>query len=298
MLSHVDVKPIGLGARDSLRLEAGLCLYGQDMDEATTPIEAALQFSIGKRRRGEGGFSGADRIQRELGGDLKRVRVGLRLDGRSAARLHMPITTRDGSVVGEVTSGAFTPTAQASIAMGYVPPQFAASGTELAVSIRGATVAAVVVPMPFVPHRYFPEIKSFALWCLGRFPPALLDFNPSQNTDQDMSQTKYTKDHEYVRVEGDVAIIGITHHAQEKLGDVTYVEMPTAGKVLAQKDVAGVVESVKAASDVYAPVSGSVLEANAALADTPELVNSDPEGAAWFFKIALADASELEGVDG
>src|SRR3974390_2535592 len=108
-----------------------------------------------------------------------------------------------------------------------------------------------------------------------------------------MSQVKYTKDHEYIAVEDGIGTVGITNHAQEKLGDITFVEAPPAGKELKKGDSAGVVESVKAASDVYTPVSGAVVEFNATLEDKPELVNEDAEGAGWFFKIKLADASEL-----
>jgi glycine cleavage system H protein len=109
-----------------------------------------------------------------------------------------------------------------------------------------------------------------------------------------MTQVKYTKDHEYIRVEDGIGMVGITNHAQEKLGDVTYVEVPAAGTMVKQGDSAGVVESVKAASDIYTPVSGAVVEVNVALSDRPELVNEDAEGAAWFFKIKLADPSELD----
>ena len=108
-----------------------------------------------------------------------------------------------------------------------------------------------------------------------------------------MKQVKYTKDHEYISVEDGIGTVGITNHAQEKLGDVTFVEAPPAGKTLKQGESAGAVESVKAASDVFSPVSGTVIEANPALADKPELVNEDAEGAAWFFKIKLADPAEL-----
>jgi glycine cleavage system H protein len=108
-----------------------------------------------------------------------------------------------------------------------------------------------------------------------------------------MTQIKYTKDHEYISVENGIGTVGITNHAQEKLGDVTYVELPPAGKALKVGESAGAVESVKAASDVYSPVSGTVVETNAALADKPELVNEDAEGAAWFFKIKLANPAEL-----
>ena len=108
-----------------------------------------------------------------------------------------------------------------------------------------------------------------------------------------MSQVKYTKDHEYIVVEDGIGTVGITDNAQHKLGDITFVEMPVVGRELKMGDSAGVVESVKAASDVYTPVSGAVVEFNATLEDKPELVNEDAEGAGWFFKIKLADASEL-----
>jgi glycine cleavage system H protein len=103
----------------------------------------------------------------------------------------------------------------------------------------------------------------------------------------------YTKDHEWVRVEGDAVTVGITDFAQGQLGDVVFVEVPEAGRALKQGGEAAVVESVKAASDVYAPVSGTVTEGNQALVDDPALVNSDPEGDGWFFKLALSDTHEL-----
>jgi glycine cleavage system H protein len=106
----------------------------------------------------------------------------------------------------------------------------------------------------------------------------------------------YSKDHEWVSVDGDGATVGITDFAQSQLGDVVFVEVPAAGKSLAQGDEAAVVESVKAASDVYAPVSGTVTEGNQALVDDPSLANSDPEGEGWFFKLTLSDNSELAGL--
>jgi glycine cleavage system H protein len=106
----------------------------------------------------------------------------------------------------------------------------------------------------------------------------------------------FTKDHEWIRVDGDVATVGISQHAQEALGDIVFAEVPDAGKTLAKGDDAAVVESVKAASDVYAPVAGEVVEGNDALADDPSLINRDPEGEGWFFKLKLADRSELEGL--
>jgi len=108
--------------------------------------------------------------------------------------------------------------------------------------------------------------------------------------------TYYTKEHEWIRVEGDQATVGITNHAQEQLGDIVFAEVPAAGRTLAKGEEAAVVESVKAASDVYAPVSGEVTEGNPAVTDDPALINSDPEGEGWFFKLKLSDPSELEGL--
>ena len=107
---------------------------------------------------------------------------------------------------------------------------------------------------------------------------------------------KYTEDHEWINVEGDSATVGITVHAQDALGDVVFVELPEVGAVFAQKDTAGVVESVKAAADVYMPVSGEVLEVNEALRDDPSLANSDPLGAGWFFKVKLSNPSEIDAL--
>ena len=106
----------------------------------------------------------------------------------------------------------------------------------------------------------------------------------------------FTKDHEWIRVDGDIATVGISNHAQEALGDIVFAEVPEAGRKLSKGQEAAVVESVKAASDVYAPVSGEVIEGNQAVADDPSVINTDPEGAGWFFKLKLSDAGELEGL--
>jgi glycine cleavage system H protein len=106
----------------------------------------------------------------------------------------------------------------------------------------------------------------------------------------------FTKEHEWVRIEGNSGTVGISDHAQEALGDIVFVEVPAAGRELRKGEEAAVVESVKAASDVYSPISGSVIEGNQAIADDPSLVNNDPEGAGWFFKIEVANPSELDGL--
>jgi aminomethyltransferase len=148
------VQPIGLGARDSLRLEAGLCLYGHDIDTTTSPIEAALGWSIQKRRRTEGGFPGAARIQRELASGPARVRVGIRPEGRAPAREGTEIQDAAGQRIGVVTSGGFGPSVNAPVAMGYVSASHAKAGTKLQLVVRGKPLPAEVVPMPFTPHRY------------------------------------------------------------------------------------------------------------------------------------------------
>jgi aminomethyltransferase len=144
-----EVKPIGLGARDSLRLEAGLPLYGHDLDPETTPVAADLGFALSKRRREEGGFPGAERVVREYREGAATKRVGLSIEGRQPVR--------EGAVVlegGRITSGGFSPSLQRPIAMAYVPAASGAPGTRLNIEQRGKVFQATVTPMPFVPHRY------------------------------------------------------------------------------------------------------------------------------------------------
>jgi aminomethyltransferase len=153
LLEHREVKLIGLGARDSLRLEAGLCLYGHDIDTTTSPVDAGLVWSIGKRRRGERNFPGASRILDELQHETRRLRVGIELDGRIPAREGADILA-EGAVIGRVTSGGFGPSVNRPIAMGYVEPRWATLGTPVALSVRSREIPGKIVPMPFVPHRY------------------------------------------------------------------------------------------------------------------------------------------------
>lgn len=147
------VRPIGLGARDSLRLEAGLPLYGHDADETTSPVEAGLAFAVSRKRRERGDLRGHARLAAELAGELKRVRVGLSVQG-APAREGADIADASGKLVGRVTSGGPSPTRGGAIAMGFAPPALAAPGTRLQVIVRGRAQGAEVVPTPFVPHRY------------------------------------------------------------------------------------------------------------------------------------------------
>jgi aminomethyltransferase len=154
LLSQPEVAPIGLGARDSLRLEAGLCLYGHDIDEQTTPVEANLTWAIGKRRKLEKGFPGADKIMDQLFNGAKRIRVGIKPEGRAPAREGTEIVDATGTPAGRITSGGFGPTVNGPIAMGYVRADLANDGTPLTLIVRGQKLPARVVPMPFVQKRF------------------------------------------------------------------------------------------------------------------------------------------------
>jgi aminomethyltransferase len=160
LLEQHEVKPVGLGARNSLRLEAGLCLYGNDIDTTTTPVEAALGWAIQKVRRSggarAGGFPGAQKVLGQLDGSLpvERKRVGLVALERVPVREHTELRDAQGHRIGEVTSGLLGPTIDKPVAMGYVPPALAAPGTRLAASVRGKPVPMEVTTMPFVPNRY------------------------------------------------------------------------------------------------------------------------------------------------
>lgn len=154
LLAQPGVMPTGLGARDSLRLEAGLCLYGSDIDETTTPIEAHLAWTLGKRRREQGGFPGAEIVLRQLHDGPRRLRVGIKPLGRAPARAHTEVQNFSGHHVGEISSGGFGPSFNGPVAMGYVSIASSSIGTPLHLIIRGTAHDAVVAAMPFVPHRY------------------------------------------------------------------------------------------------------------------------------------------------
>ncbi|HPF47423.1 MAG: glycine cleavage system aminomethyltransferase GcvT [Alphaproteobacteria bacterium] len=160
LLAEPEVEAIGLGARDSLRLEAGLCLYGHDITTDTTPIEGSLDWSIGPRRRAEGGFPGAERILSQLNnGDASKLRVGILPSGRAPAREGTEILDTHDNVIGIVTSGGFGPTFGGPIAMGYVKAEYAKTGTDIFLAVRKKKLEAKVADMPFVPQRYYRKPK-------------------------------------------------------------------------------------------------------------------------------------------
>jgi glycine cleavage system H protein len=245
--------PVGLGARDTLRLEAGMPLYGNELDLATNPFEASLGrvVKLGKA----GPFTGRAALEKVARDGVERKLVGLILRERGIARHGYPVLV-GGARAGVVTSGTQSPTLGQPIAMAYVPTASADPGTMVAVEIRGAPVAAEVVP----------------------------------------GDLRYTSDHEWVRVEGDEVVVGITQFAADQLGDIVFVELPAVGRALKAHATFGVVESVKAVSDLFAPIGGNVLAANDALAASPELVNSDPYGTGWMLRLRPADAAEIDGL--
>ena len=155
LIAEPEVSLVGLGARDALRLEAGLCLYGHDIDETTTPIEADLAWTIGRRRRAERGFPGADVVLQQLAEGTRRRRVGIRPDGSAPAREGTEIVDGSGSRLGHVTSGGFGPSVGGPVAMGYLDHDHAAEGTPLELLVRGTPRPARVARLPFVPTRYF-----------------------------------------------------------------------------------------------------------------------------------------------
>ncbi len=153
-LEHPDLEPAGLGARDSLRLEAGLCLYGNDIDSSTSPVEANLNWAMQKARREGGGFPGDERILRELAEGPSRKLVGIKPEGRAPARRDVEVADLDGNIIGLVTSGGFGPTFEGPVSMGYVATQHATPGTQVNLIIRGKPRPATIIKLPFVAQNY------------------------------------------------------------------------------------------------------------------------------------------------
>lgn len=162
LLAQPEVQACGLGARDTLRLEAGLCLYGHELDETTSLVEADLRWTTPKRRREAKDFPGADRTMHEYDNGPSRLRVGLAADGKRPFRDGAELRTNDGTAVGIVTSGGYGPTVERPIGMGYVTPELAATGTSLIADVRGKDVPVTVADLPFSPHNYVRQPKAGA----------------------------------------------------------------------------------------------------------------------------------------
>ncbi len=154
LLEHSECKPTGLGARDSLRLEAGLCLYGNDLNPDISPIEAGLIWSIQKPRRAQGSYPGFERIKREIEQGTSRKLIGIKPDGKAPARSGCDLLSTDGSVIGNVSSGGFSPSLEAPICMGYVDSNSCQTGSDILIQVRNKQIPAKVVDMPFVKQSY------------------------------------------------------------------------------------------------------------------------------------------------
>ena len=282
LLANAAVAPAGLGARDSLRLEAGLPLYGSDIDETTTPVEAGLAWAIQNARRNggarQGGFPGDGIILRQIAQGAPRARVGLRPAGqgqearaivRGGAALYAERGCKDSDRRGHLRRLRPEPRRpdrdglRAGGARRARNPRFRRASRQAAAFDRDSA------------SLHHAEIQA--------------------ELEED-ALLKFTEEHEWLKLEGDVATVGITAHATELLGDLVFVELPDPGAKLKKGDSAAVVESVKAASDIYAPLAGEVVEVNQAIVDDPALVNADPHGGGWFFKLKLADKSAMEGL--
>src|SRR5690606_21001952 len=250
-LLAAGVKPAGLGARDTLRLEAGLNLYGQDMDESVTPYEAALGWTVALDEGRD--FIGRAALERQkAAGDARRM-IGLVMDGKGVLRHGQKVLTPAGD--GEILSGTFSPTLGKAIAFARVP---AGAGVDAEVPVLARRQG---TGLNYRPTSTYP----------GHADPY-----PEPKMSEIPGDLKFNKSHEWLRVEGDgKATIGISDHAQGLLGDLVYVELPNVGDRVEAGNASAVVESVKAASDVYSPVTGTVVEVNAALADKPETINED-----------------------
>ena len=264
------VKPIGLGARDSLRLEAGLPLYGHDLDHRTTPVMA-------------GSISPSTSAAAPKADSPERC--GSSPSSRTARR--RSVLASRWKAASRSAKARWCSTAKA----------MRSDGSPAAASRRRCSDRSRWATSPRrSPTREPRSSSSSAASCSTRGSRRCRS-SRTVITARELSMSLYfTKEHEWVRVEGDTATVGISDHAQEQLGDIVFAEVPETGRKLSKGQEAAVVESVKAASDVYSPVSGEVVEGNSKVADDPSIVNSDPEGEGWFFKVKLDNPGELDGL--
>ncbi len=274
------LRPIGLGARDTLRLEARLSLYGNDIDEQHTPHEAGLSWVVKGR-----GFLGEEALAKQKAEGPRRKLVGFIMSERGIARHGYPILDEQGAKIGEVTSGTTGPTVEAAIGLGYVPSARAEVGASLIVDCRGKPARAEIVKGPFYKRPPL-DIRS----ATGNVRGARIMSNDFPEG------LRYTKEHEWARVEGRIATIGITRFAVEQLGDITQVDLPKEGETISKDEVFGTIESVKAVSDLFAPCTGKVVKVNDPLSDSPEYVNEDPYDEGWMVQIELENPAELDGL--
>lgn len=281
LVNICEVELIGLAARDSLRLEAGLCLHGNDIDENTNPVEAGLLWAIPKYlRTSKAKYIGAAVIENIINNPPLHKRVGFLPIGKQPVRGGATIHNAEGKQIGRITSGSFGASVNAPISMGYIEKEYIANSSTtfntttstIYALQRGKKIDLLIKKLPFVEHNYY--IKK--------------------HKRNQMVKIYYTKEHEWLRIEGDVATVGITDYAQNQLGELVFVELPGIGEEYISGEPVVVVESVKAASDVYAPISGTIIAINEALNDDPSLVNTKAETEGWMWKMDISNSEDLE----
>ena len=273
-----DAVPCGLGARDTLRTEAGMPLYGHELDETTNPYEARLGWAVDLDK---GQFVGRAALESIKSQGPSRRLVGLRLRARRRASLRRSSCSKPIESWARLTSGTFSPTLKRPIGLGYVPIALSRAGQRA----RRSRYAA---------RRFRPKWSGCRL-CSAVHIPAHPE--PVEGHNVGMSNPadrRYTAEHEWIKPEGEHHIVGITAFAQDQLGDIVYVELPRVGDRVEAGQAFGVIESVKTASDLYAPVSGEVVEVNSALVDQPQVVNDDPYTEGWMIKIKVAEPAAVE----
>ncbi len=263
------VVPAGLGARDTLRLEVCFHLYGNDLSLDWNPLEAGLGWCC----KLDTDFIGSEAL---AGIEPARKLVPFAFTGPGIPRQGNPIKTTHGD--GVVTSGSLSPCLGYGIGMGYVPVASAPAGTPIEVDVRGKLRDRRGAVKPYSPRSR----PSRARQRRSKWP---------RTTPTDL---KYHPEHDWARIDGDVATFGITWYAQDALGEVVFYDPPEVGATVTKDESYAEVESVKAVSDVFAPLSGEIVEVNAALEDSPELINGEPYGDGWLVKVKLSDLGEVD----
>ncbi len=266
--------PAGLGARDTLRLEVCFHLYGNDLSEDRNPIEAGLGWCC----KEETGFIGSEAIAAARAEGTAQKLAPFVITERGIPRQGNAVIGPDGGEAGVVTSGTHSPSLERGIGMAYVDAPLAEPGTEVEIDVRGKRRAARIESKPL----YTAGPRGGELAVEESYPEEL----------------KYHPEHDWARIEGDEATFGITWYAQDSLGEVVFFEPPEVGATVSKDSTYAEVESVKAVSDVYSPLSGEVTAVNDALAENPERINEDPYGEGWLVKVKLSDPSEAGCPDG